>query len=70
MTKVLRMPRSFLRQAITRTLKGLPLAESLSLKALITGLNRMAENAAMSRVLRTLARPPRMDRFLEDWPLS
>ena len=53
-------------QAVMTTLGALPLVFSRAAKAFKRGLDLMPDTAAMYKAVRTLARPPRMER----WPLA
>jgi len=50
------------------TLWGFPFALRRSANARITGLQRIAENAAMEPTVRPPARPPRIERLRFDGP--
>jgi hypothetical protein len=57
-------------QATKATLAGLPIRIRRSYISLITLLCRLAESEAMYRALRTLARPPQIERLPRFLPLS
>jgi len=50
-------------QAVIMTLKGLPWSVNRCANGAMTGLQRLAVRAAIYRALRTVARPPWMERF-------
>ena len=70
LSMVLRMTSSFRMQAVITTLKGLPAASRRAAKRVITGLKVRAVSAAMYKVQRTEARPPRIERLPRLLPLS